>query len=136
MQTTLAARAVIKAAYAAELKADDDMLPCTTRDVLLATQHPRIGACAPGACPPDPQCLGAMAPALPQADAYLRLAHIVRQVDAKRAAARAAEAGRDGAAVAAAAPALAAAHAAAARLLRTAAYHWVDLSSLFGALAT
>jgi DNA polymerase alpha subunit A len=134
-QAALAARAVMKRAYDCELKSDDEMLPCTTRDVLLATHHPRLGACAPGTCPPDAQCLGVMEAALPEADAYLLLSHLTRQLDARRAARRGlAEAAADE--LAQMAPLLDAGHAAVEQLLCATAYHWVSLTNLFGVLCT
>jgi hypothetical protein len=131
-QVTLAARAVMQQAYACELKADDEMLPCTTRDVLLATQHPRLGACAPGRCPPDPQCLGNMEPVLPEAEAFLQLDFIARQVDVTRAARRLGTK-CEGGGLSAAAPLLSPALEAASRLRSSCGYCWASIAQLLGA---
>ena len=118
----------MRTAYDCELRADDDAVPCATRDVLLATQHARLGACAPGCCPPDATCQGPMAPVVSEAEAWRRLDHIVRQVDVARAAQRCGAAGADAGPRAAAAGTFAPALAAAARLRGSAAHQWASLA--------
>ena len=133
MQATLAARAVMKRALTAGFRAHDDDLSATTREVLLATQHARLGVCAPGTCPADPQAQGHMEAVLPEGEAYVQLQNVARQLDVKRAAARAG-CGTGGIvqANAALAPALAAVQ----LLQHSAAYHWVNVATkLFGKMS-
>jgi hypothetical protein len=56
VQAVLAARKVMRQYYDAELRSDDDAVPCHSRDISLAAQSTKSGACAPGTCPLDPDC--------------------------------------------------------------------------------
>jgi DNA Polymerase alpha zinc finger len=136
MQAALAARRVMQRFYQGQYKADDEMAPCMGRDIQLAVSHPRLGVCAPGACPPEVQCLGPMEPVVPEATAYLQLSHIVRQLDVPSAAAQLPDSAE--AAVRhkldLTEPMLRQAHECTLQLLQSAEYHWVSMSALLGSL--
>jgi DNA Polymerase alpha zinc finger len=136
VQAVLAARCVMKHFYRCEYKADDEVTPYHSREIHLATRHPRLGPCAPGACPPEPQCWGPMEPVVTQATAYLQLSHIARQLDVPLAAAQipiSAEADVQPR-VMAVEPMLRVAHDRVMQLVKSTAYHWVSISSLLGSL--
>lgn len=134
MQAVLAARDVMKQAYNGYLKAEDDLQSTCVRDVSLATQHARLGVCTPGACPLDPNSLGHMEPVLSEAQAYLQLQHIVRQLDARRVQARIPKEANASQQLLQLQTLLDPAAVATKGLLESCSYHWVNLLSVFQGL--
>lgn len=131
VQAVLAARDVMKQAYNGHLKVEDDLQSTSVRDVSLATQHARLGVCMPGACPLDPNSLGPMEPVLSEAQAYLQLQHIVRQLDARRVQARIPKEANASQQLMQLQTLLDPAAAASKGLLESCSYHWVNLLSVF-----
>lgn len=105
------------------------------RDISLATEHPVTGVCTPGTCPLDPACMHAMEPVMPEAQAYLQLTHIARQLDASRIQRLVPSDASSQQLLSKLQAVLNPAHAAVKRFAHTASYHWVNLSSVFEALA-
>ena len=135
MQAVLAAREIMKQTYNGHLKAEDDLQGSFVRDVSLATHHPRTGPCVLGACPLDPNSTGQMEPATSEAQAYLQLQHIVRQLDASRIQARMSKEASASHQLLQLQTLLDPAATATQSLLESCSYHWVNLTSVFQSLA-
>lgn len=131
MQAVLAAREVMKEAYNGCLRAEDELQSIAVRDVSLATQHARVGPCAPGQCPLDPNSVGPMEPVMSEAQAYLQLQHIARQLDASRVQDRIPKEADASQQLLQLQQLLDPACAATKGLLESCSYHWVNLVSVF-----
>jgi hypothetical protein len=123
--------------YEADLRSDDDAVPCHTRDVSLAVNSAKAGACALGACPLDPECSGSMVPSLSEPAAYLNLSHLARQLDVQRLLDRLAPDARAAAQthLSPAVPFLVDALRGVQRLVSATAFHWVRVSDFFAQLS-
>jgi hypothetical protein len=133
LQAVLAARAVLKEFYNGHVRSEEAS-GAHSRDISLAAEHPFAGPCAPGTCPLDPSHMHAMEPVLPEAQAYLQLTHIARQLDMARMQAAVPSDVSSQQHFAKLQGLLSPAHAAVKRLAHTAAFHWVNLSSMFSTL--
>lgn len=133
-QVTLAARAAAAAFYASPLRSDDETTPCETVDVCL-----RKSEAGPGTAPRERACTGVMARVVSQGEVYNQLNHFRRllDVDAACERLRLGQAARDEAVrkVAPVATHLAAGLDALEASLQCCAYRYVNLGTLFGALA-
>lgn len=134
LQAVLAARDVMKQAYNGHLKAEDDLQNTSSRDISLATQHVRLGSCMPGTCPLDPDSAGLMEPVMSEAQAYLQLQHIARQLDSKRVQGNIPTDADASQQLQQLHSLLGPACSAATGLLETCGYHWVNLLSVFQSL--
>lgn len=128
VQAVLATRAVMKQYYDGNLRTEESGTGLM-RDITLAPEHPSLGACAPGTCPLAPGAMSTMEPALPEAQAYLQLTHVSRQLDVARVQARAPDDAAAKQRLGKLLQVVSAAVSSANRLTHTASYHWVNLSS-------
>jgi hypothetical protein len=99
------------------------------RDITLAPDHPTLGACTPGTCPLAPGAMSSMEPVLPEAQAYLQLTHVSRQLDISRVQARMPDDASAKRQLAKLQQVVGAAVSNVNRLAQTATYHWVKFSS-------
>lgn len=131
MQAVLATRSVMKQYYTGNLRTEESGTGFM-RDITLAPEHPTLGACAPGTCPLAPGAMSIMEPAIPEAQAYLQLTHVSRQLDVARVQARVPDDASAKQQLAKLLQVVGAAVSTVNRLAHTASYHWVNLSSFSG----
>jgi DNA polymerase alpha subunit A len=134
-QVQLRLRDAVGKYYENQLRSDDDMMPCPTRNICL--REPADGRV--GAAPPDLRCSGSMHQVMTEAALYTQLQYVHRLFDVEGAM-HALGDSRDAklAAEAKLRPiraALDAGAAAAKRLRDRSAYRWIDLGSVFGRVA-
>lgn len=120
--------------YAGQLRSDDDVAPCDTRNVCLAVREDA----RPGSVPPDPRCTGHMRQVVSEAQLYTQLSHchrlfdvegVLHSLDSREAQEAALEK------LAPLRPVLDEAAATAAAVRNCSAYRWVDLGALLGRIA-
>lgn len=133
-QVTLAARAAAAAFYTSPLRSDDETTPCETVDVCLRKSEAGLGT-----APRERTCTGVMARVVSQGEVYNQLNHFQRlmDVDAACQRLRLGHAAREEA-VRKVAPVKAHLEAgldALEKSLQCCAYRYVNLGTLFGALA-
>ena len=107
------------------------------RDITLAPEHPTLGPCAPGACPLASGAMSTMEPALPEAQAYMQMTYVARQLDVARVQDQVPSEASAKQQLAKLLQLASTAVSAVNRLAHSARYHWVNLSSfssLFQAL--
>lgn len=131
MQAVLATRAVMKQYYNGNLRTEESGTGLM-RDITLAPEHPTLGACAPGTCPMAPGAMSTMEATLPEAQAYLQLTHVSRQLDIARVQARVPDDASAKQQLAKLLHVVSAAVSTVNRLTHTASYHWVNLSGFSG----
>ena len=122
--------------YNGELRTDESGSG-VVRDVTLAPEHPTLGPCACGTCPLTTGATSTIEPALPEAQAYMKMTYVARQLDVARVQGQVPNEASAKQQHAKLLQLASAALSAINRLVHSARYHWVNLSSfssLFQAL--